>query len=64
MPVPTGVIRNPQGTALIALVDMATQFCCTANLDRPHDTKVTNRHLMTMSLSIRRPKGPEDIRNF
>jgi hypothetical protein len=64
MSVAAGVVRNPQHPAVIALIDMATQFCRATNLDRPHHTEVTNGHLMTMSLSISRPKGPKDIRDL
>jgi hypothetical protein len=46
---------------VIALFDMATQLCRTANLYRPHGTKMTNGHLLTISLSIGRPKSPKDI---
>jgi hypothetical protein len=46
---------------VIALIDMTTQFFRTANLDRPHGTKMTNGHLLTMNLSISRPKSPKDI---
>jgi hypothetical protein len=46
---------------VIALIDMTTQLCGTANLDRPHDTKMTNGHLMAMDFSIGRPKSPKDI---
>jgi hypothetical protein len=61
VPISAGIIRNSQGTALIALVNMATQFCRSANLDRPHHTLMTNGHLMTMNLSISRPKSPKQI---
>jgi len=60
-PISAGIIGNPQDTALIALVNMATQLCCSAYLDRPHHTLVTNGHLMTMNLSIGRPKSPKDL---
>jgi hypothetical protein len=46
---------------VIALVDMATQFCCAANLDRSHHTKLTKGHLMTVKLAISRSKRPKDI---
>jgi hypothetical protein len=49
---------------VIALIDMAAQLCGSANLDRPHHTFVTNGHLMTMILSIGRPKGPKEIGHF
>jgi hypothetical protein len=64
MSIPAGVVRNPQRPTVITLIDVATQLCLTANLDRPHHTKVANGHLMTMSLSIGRPKGPKDIRDL
>jgi hypothetical protein len=46
---------------VITLIDMTTQLCRTANLDRPHGTKMTNGHRVTMNLSITRPKSPKDI---
>jgi hypothetical protein len=61
MAVSAGIIRNPQGATLIALVNMAPQLCCSADLDRPHHTLVTNGHLMTMNLAIGRPKSPKQI---
>jgi len=61
MPIPAGVVRNPQRPALITLIDMTAQFCRAANLDRPHGTKMTNGHRMPMDLPISRPKSPKDI---
>jgi hypothetical protein len=46
---------------VITLIDMTAHFCRTANLDRPHGTEMTKRHLVAMNLSIGRPKSPEDI---
>jgi hypothetical protein len=46
---------------LIALIDMATQLCRSATLDCPHGSKMTHGHLITMNLSIRRPKSPKDV---
>jgi hypothetical protein len=64
MPVPAGIIRNPNRSTLVALIQMTPQFCSTANLDHPHDTEVTKGHFMTVSLSIRWPKSPKDIGNL
>jgi hypothetical protein len=46
---------------VIALINMATQLCRTASLDRPHGSKVTHRHRITVTLSIGQPKSPKDI---
>jgi hypothetical protein len=46
---------------VIALIDMATQLCRTASLDRPHGSKVTHRHRISVKLSIGRPKSPKDV---
>jgi hypothetical protein len=46
---------------VITLIDMTTQLCRTANLDRSHGTKMTNGHRTAMNLSISRPKSPKDI---
>jgi len=62
MPVAAGVIRNPNGSAVIALIQMTSQFCGAANLDRPHDPMMSQGHLMSFSIS--RPKNPKDICNL
>jgi hypothetical protein len=46
---------------VIALIDMATQLCRTATLNRPHGSKMTHRYRITMNLSISRPKSPKDV---
>jgi hypothetical protein len=62
MPVSTGIIRDPNGSTVIALIQVPSQLRGTADLDGPHDTEMSNRHLM--SLSISRSKSPEDIGHF
>jgi hypothetical protein len=49
---------------VITLIHMAAQFCGSTNLNGPHHTLVTNGHLMTLNLSIGRPKGPKEIGHF
>jgi hypothetical protein len=61
MSIPTGVIGDLPLTAVIALIDMASQLSRTANLNGPHDPQVTKGHLQTMKFSIRRPKRPKNI---
>jgi hypothetical protein len=41
---------------------MTPQLRGTANLDGPHDPKMSKRH--RMSFSISRPKSPKEIGNF
>jgi hypothetical protein len=61
MSIPTGVIGDLPLTAVIALIDMASQLSRTANLNGSHDPQVTKGHLRTMDLPIIRPKCPKNI---
>jgi hypothetical protein len=47
---------------VIALIDMAAQFCGTANLDGPHDPKMSKRQFMGLTISW--SKSPEDVGHF
>jgi hypothetical protein len=62
MPVAAGIIRDPNGSTVIALIQMAPQLRGTANLDGPHGPKMSYGHLMSFTVSW--PKGPKDISYF
>jgi hypothetical protein len=62
MPVPTRIIGDSNGSTVIALIQMTPQVRGTANLDGPHDPKMSKRQLM--SFTIRWPKSPEDVSHF
>jgi hypothetical protein len=64
MAVPAGVVGDPQSTTMITLIHMAPKLGSAADLNSPHGTQMPHRHLMTMSLSIGRSIGPEDIGHF
>jgi hypothetical protein len=64
MAVPAGVVGDPQSTTMITLIHMAPKLGAPTDLNGPHGTQMPVRHLMTMSLSIDRPIGPEDIGHF
>jgi hypothetical protein len=62
MSISAGIIRDPNGSTVITLIQVTSQFCGTANLDSPHDPKMSKRH--RMSFSISRPKSPKEIGHF
>jgi hypothetical protein len=47
---------------VIALIQVPSQLRGTANLDGPHGSKVSKRHLMSFTISW--SKNPEDIGRF
>jgi len=62
MSISTGIIRNPNGSTVIALIQVTSQFRGTANLDGPHDPKMSKRQLMGLTISW--PKSPKEIGHF
>jgi hypothetical protein len=62
MPVPAGIIRDPDRPTVIALIQMTPQVRGTANLNGPHDPKMSKRQLMGFTISW--PKSPEDVGHF
>ena len=62
MPVPAGVIRYLQMSAVITLILMAAQDRCSAYLDGAHDPQMIM--WQPMGFSMRRAVLTEDVRHF
>jgi len=62
MPVPAGVIRYLQMSAVVALVLMTTQGSCSAELDGVHDPQMIAGQLL--GFSIRKAVLTENVRNL
>jgi hypothetical protein len=62
MPVTAGIIRDPNGSTVIALIPMTAQFCGPAYFDGPHGPKMAKRHRVGFPISG--PKSPKDVGHF
>jgi hypothetical protein len=62
MPVSTRIIRDPNASTVIALIQMTPQVRGTANLDGPHGPKMSKRQFTGFTISW--PKSPEDVGHF
>jgi hypothetical protein len=64
MTIAAGAVADALVTALIALLNLATQSCRPAHLDGRHDAPLCRRHRRAMFLSIGSPVAAENIRHF
>ena len=62
--VPAGIVRDPQVTAPVAFLNVASQFSRSAGLDGSHGTMLAQRHVLPAGLPIRLSMGPENVGDF
>jgi hypothetical protein len=59
MAIAAGVVGDPQGMAVVTLIDMSPKLSRSGDLDGPHGTVMPQGHLM--GLAIGQSVGPKDI---
>lgn len=64
MPIATGVVGEPGGTAVVALLDVAAKHSRPACRDRAHDAPLGAAQMSGTSLPKRFAVAAEDIRHF
>jgi hypothetical protein len=64
MPVAAGPVANALLTTLIALLDLSSESCRTAQFDRSHDASLSGRHGRTMLVPIDFAVAAENVRHF
>ena len=61
MTVAAGVIGDPQGTAVVALIHMTSQLSGSADLNGTHGTQVPEEHFFTVDMPVGCPVGAKQI---
>lgn len=64
MPIPAGVIGDPQSAAPVAFIHMPTKLGGPAGLDGAHGPAVASGHSTAMDISIGLPEFAEDLSHF
>jgi len=64
VPVAAGVVGNTDVAAILARLDMTTQRCRTAQLDRGHDTTLHPAEMTVVRLGVGRTMAAKDIRHL